>query len=81
MMARVAVPTAINLIGHVYYKHTHDEDITIEGLIIAGASGMVGGGLGLAISIAAGGDLIVNAVWTPTTLSISIAGKYISYEW
>jgi hypothetical protein len=75
---RIIGPTVANMVIHSLKKKHRHEEITPQGLVIAGGAGMVGAGIGVAGGLAAGGTLIGNLVWAPNGMAISAAGNAIS---
>lgn len=78
---RIIGPTMINMAVHAFKKKNRGEEITPEGLAIAGGAGLVGAGIGVAGGAAAGGTLIANAVWAPNGMAISASGNAISQKY
>lgn len=68
---RIVIPSLINIAVYTFKKHHDDEEITPQGLAIAGGAGVVSGGLGVAGGAAAGGGIVGNLVWTPSTVAIN----------
>ncbi len=78
MALRIIAPTVINMVVHATKKRQRDEEITAQGLAIAGGAGLIGAGIGVAGGAAAGGTLIGNLVWAPNGMAISASGNAIS---
>ena len=75
---RIIAPTVINMVVHSLKKKHRHEEITPQGLAIAGGAGLIGAGIGVAGGAAAGGTLLGNLVWAPNGIAISAAGNAIS---
>lgn len=75
---RFAIPTIINMVGYAINKKHRHEEITPQGLAIAGGSAIIGAGVAVGGGLAAGGTVIGNAVWAPNGMAISAAGNAIS---
>ena len=80
ILLRIAAPTVLNMLVYSFTKHHKHEEITPQGLAIAGGTGIVSGGIGAAAGVAAGGGLIGSAVWTPGTMAINASGNLIAQE-
>lgn len=78
---RIIGPTVLNMALHAFKKKNRDEEITPQGLAIAGGAGLVGAGIGVAGGAAAGGSFIANAVWAPNGMAISASGNAISQKY
>lgn len=78
IVARFVVPTLINMAGYALHKKHKHEDITPEGLAIAGGAGVAGAAIGVAGGLAAGGTAIGNAVWLPSAAAINTSGNLIA---
>lgn len=78
IILRIAIPTIINMAIYSFKKHHNDEEITPQGLVIAGGTGVISGGLGVAGGAAAGGGIFGNAVWIPSTTAINASGNLIA---
>jgi hypothetical protein len=81
IVARIVGPTLINMAVHAIKKKNRHEEITPQGLAIAGGAGAIGGAIGVAGGMAAGGTLIGNAVWAPSNMAISASGNAISQNY
>jgi hypothetical protein len=77
-IVRIVLPSVINMIVYTFKKQHNDEEVTPQGLAIAGGAGAISGGLGVAGGVAAGGGIIGNAVWVPSTVAINTTGNLIS---
>ncbi len=75
---RFALPTIVNMVGYALHKKNKHEEVTPQGLAIAGGSAIVGTGIAVGGGLAAGGTIIGNAVWAPNGIAITAAGKEIS---
>lgn len=75
---RLIGPSLLNMAVHSFKKKHRGEEITPQGLAIAGGAGLVGAGIGVAGGAAAGGTLVGNLVWAPNGAAISAAGNAIS---
>lgn len=78
--ARFILPTVANMIFYSIKKRHKDEEITPQGLAIAGGAGLAGAGIGVAGGLAAGGTLIGNAVWAPSAMAINASGNLIAQQ-
>src|SRR5690349_11272367 len=78
---RLALPTLINMATYAFKKHHRHEEITPQGLAIAGSAGLVAGSLGVGGGLAAGGGLIGNAVWAPSSIATNVSGNLIAEKY
>ncbi len=81
LAVRIILPSVINMVAHSLRKKGKHEEITPQGLAIAGGSGLIAGGVGVAGGLAAGGTLIGNAVWAPSSIAINASGNAISQKY
>ena len=78
---RFVLPSIINMTVYALKKKHKEEEITGQGLAIAGGSGILAGSIAVGGGLAAGGTLAGNAVWMPSSVAINTSGNLIAQKY